>query len=53
MYELKNLQRRYMSWQWQMMQTLRGTDMSFQNWHEKFEEFWASTQKPSNLHFNA
>ena len=38
-----------MSWQWRMMQIWRGIDLSFQNWHVEFDEFWPKHSKVSKI----
>ena len=38
-----------MSWQWRMMQIWRGIDLSVQNWHGEFDEFWPEHSKISKI----
>ena len=38
-----------MSWQWRMMKNVKGIDLSFQNWHEKFDKFWPKHSKVSKI----
>ena len=38
-----------MSWQWKKCKIGRGIDLSFQNWHEDFDEFWPEHLKISKI----
>ena len=48
----KKVHRSYLSRHWRVMQNWRGTDLSFQNWHEEFDKLWPNTQKSQKFHFN-
>ena len=39
MFELKKVQRNYLSWHWRVMQNLKKIDLWFGKWHEEFGRF--------------
>ena len=45
----KIVRRSYVSWHWRMMQTWRGMDLLFRNWHEESDEFWPKHSKVSKI----
>ena len=45
----QNLRGNYLSWQWKRCKTGRGTDLTFQNWDEGFDEFKPKHSKISRI----